>query len=177
MTPCRHPAALRFLRLAVPRCHSLFSLPGGRVCRQGLELVTRYLRPGICRGANRVLPSSWGTTIVRLHMFQSDAGRTAAPDHCGAAAWPLNAQLQRLPRSVYRRSIAWLSDSLSTLRNADYSNTTQDSLPVAGQALLDGLSTRMVPLKGFRVVIYISSPFPKLCLAQWAQPASFPNSP
>ena len=37
---------------------------------------------------------------------------------------------------VFRRSIAWLSDTLSTLRSADYSNTTQDSLPVAGQALL-----------------------------------------
>ena len=46
MTPCRHPAALRFLRLAVPRLHSLGSLPGGRVRRQGLELVTRYLQPG-----------------------------------------------------------------------------------------------------------------------------------
>ena len=27
---------------------------------------------------------------------------------------------------------------------------TQDSLPVAGQALLDGLSTRRVPTKGFK---------------------------
>ena len=62
----------------------------------------------------------------------------------------------------FRRSIAWLSDSLSTLRSADYSNPTQDSLPVAGQALLDGLSTRKIPLKGFRVANYISSPFPKL---------------
>jgi hypothetical protein len=44
----------------------------------------------------------------------------------------------------------------------DYSNTTQDSLPVAGQALLDGLSTRVVPLKGFKVVVYISFPLPKL---------------
>ena len=75
--PAAHPAALRCLRLAVPRLHSFFSLPGGRVRRQGLELVTRYLQPGIRRGANRVLPSSWGTTIVRLHMFPSDAGRTA----------------------------------------------------------------------------------------------------
>jgi hypothetical protein len=30
-TPCCHPAALRFLRLAVPRLHSLVSLPSGRV--------------------------------------------------------------------------------------------------------------------------------------------------
>ena len=64
------------------------SLPGGRVRRQGLELVTRCLQPGIRRGANRVLPSSWGTTIVRLHMFSSDAGRTACtrPLRCSSVA-------------------------------------------------------------------------------------------
>ena len=39
--PDAHPAALRFLRLVVPRLHSLLSLPDGRVHRQGLELVTR----------------------------------------------------------------------------------------------------------------------------------------
>ncbi len=39
--PAAHPTALRFLRLAVPRLHSLRSLPGGRVRRRGLELVTR----------------------------------------------------------------------------------------------------------------------------------------
>jgi hypothetical protein len=31
----------------------------------------------------------------------------------------------------------------------------QDSLPAAGQALPDGLSTRKVPMKGFKVVLYI----------------------
>src|SRR5210317_2471772 len=45
--PAAHPTALRFLRLAVPRLHSLLSLLGGRVRRRGLELVTRYLRPGL----------------------------------------------------------------------------------------------------------------------------------
>jgi hypothetical protein len=53
-----------------------------------------------------------------------------------------------------------------------YPTTTQDSLPVAGQALLDGVLTRKVPMKGFKVVIYISFPFPKLCLAQSMQPRS-----
>ena len=43
-----------------------------------------------------------------------------------------------------------------------YPTTTEDSLPVAGQALLDGVLTRKVPMKGFKVVIYISFPFPKL---------------
>jgi hypothetical protein len=59
---------------------------------------------------------------------------------------------QRLPREVFRRSIAWLLDWLSTLRSAGYPRPTQDSLPAAGQALPDGLSTRKIPLKGFRVV-------------------------
>ena len=39
--PAAHPTALRFLRLAVPRLHSLRSLLDGRVRRRGLELVTR----------------------------------------------------------------------------------------------------------------------------------------
>ena len=155
---------------------SLLSLLGGRVHRRGLELVTRYLQPGIRRGANRVLPSSWGTSVVRLPCSIPTPAGLLMSDHCDTAAWPLVCKKQRLPRKVFRSSIAWLSDSLSTLRNADYSNTTQDSLPVAGQALLGGLSTRMVPLRGFRVVSYISSSFPKLCLAQWAQLTSFLNS-
>jgi len=42
-------------------------------------------------------------------------------------------------------------------------DTTQDSLPAAGQALLDGVFTRKVPMKGFKVEFHIFlSPFPKL---------------
>ena len=41
-------------------------------------------------------------------------------------------------------------------------DTTQDSLPVAGQALLDGLFTRKVPMKGFKVSFTSHSPFPSL---------------
>src|SRR5262249_32852168 len=37
-----------------------------------------------------------------------------------AAAWPLVCEKQRLPRKVFRRSIAWLSDSRSTLRRLGY---------------------------------------------------------
>ena len=103
-------------------------------------------------------------------MFQTDAGRTARTRPSGAAAWPLVIERQRLPQ--------W---GLSTLNSmafglAVYASPsslplpTQNSLPVAGQALLDGVLTRKVPMKGFKVVDYISSPFPKLCLAQSMQP-------
>ena len=172
-TPCRHPAALRFLRLAVPRMHSLLSLSGGRVRRQSRELVTRYLQPGIRRGANRVLPSSWGTTDcpfahVPIRRRQDCLHQTTTVQQRG----PWYPKSKGSHEGVFRRSIAWLSDSLSTLRRASYPTTTQDSLPVAGQALPDGLSTRKVPMKGFRFASYISFPFPKLLAAITSTEAS-----
>ncbi len=128
----------------------------------GLELVTRCLHPGVRRGANRVLPSSWGTNRPFAHVPIRRRQDCLHQTITVAAAWPLVIEGQRLPRKVFRRSIAWLSDSLSTLRSAGYPRPTQDSLPVAGQALLDGVSTRKIPMKGFRFVIYISFPSLKL---------------
>ncbi len=106
----------------------------------------------------------------------SDAGRTARtrPVH-SAAAWPSVYEQRRLPRKVFRRSIAWLSDSLCTLRSAGYPRPTQHSLPAAGQALPDGLSTRRIPMKGFRSDSYISSPSPKLLAALISTERMKPN--
>jgi len=86
--PAAHPTALRFLRLVVPQLHSLRSLLDARVHRRGLELFTRYLHPGICRGDVLDLPSSWEISIVRMHMFQSDSGRTVGtrPLRCNSVA-------------------------------------------------------------------------------------------
>jgi hypothetical protein len=152
------------------------SLPDGRVSRQGLELVTRCLQPGVRRGAkNRTLPSSWGTSMIRLPCSKPTPAGLLAPDHTVQQRGPWSSKGRGSHDWVFRRSIAWLSDSLSTLRGVSYLSTTQDSLPVAGQALLDGISTRKVPMKGFKVVIYISSPFPKLCLAQSMQPRAGGN--
>src|SRR5258707_229877 len=47
---------------------------------------------------------------------------------------------------------------------------TQDSLLVAGQALPGGIRTRRIPTKGFGNAQYITSPSPKLFLAQSASP-------
>ena len=96
--PAAHLAALRFLRLAIPRLHSLCSLPGGRVSRQGLELVTRCLRPGCCRGSNRIsqVPGEPQSSVCTCSK-PTPAG-LLAPDHNSAAAWPLVIKRQRLPR-------------------------------------------------------------------------------
>jgi hypothetical protein len=114
------------------------------------------------------LPSSWETQISVCTCSATPAG-LLAPDHYGVAAWPLVCEKQRLPRGVFRRSIAWLSDSLSTHHRVRYLTTAQDSLPVVGQTLLDGLLTRRVSTKGFRVVVTSHSPFPSL-LAQSHRP-------
>ena len=108
------------------------------------------------------LPSSWGTSVIRLPCSKPTPAGLLAPDHKVQQRGPWSSKGRGSHDWVFRRSIAWLSDSLSTLRRVRYLTTTQDSLPVAGQALLDGVLTRKVPMKGFKVVDYISFPFPKL---------------
>ena len=79
--PAAHLAALRCLRLAVPRSHSLGSLLGGRVRHRGRELVTRYLHPGIAE------ETSWISQVPgepRLSVCTSSNPTPAgllAPDH------------------------------------------------------------------------------------------------
>src|SRR5262245_4347145 len=94
---------------------------------------------GMCRGNDRLSQVLGEPQVSDCHVQSTPAGLRAS-DQYGAAAWPLVCVKQRLPRKVFRRSIAWLSHSLSTLRRARYPASTQDSLPAAGQALLDGLS-------------------------------------
>ena len=156
--------ALRYLRLVVPQRSLVVFAPewtsspprpgvGNPVSPAGIELRER-----------QDLASSWGIPIVRSPS-SVDAGGTARTRPYSAATWPLVCEQQGLPRKAFRRSIAWLSDWLSTLRSAGYPRPTQDSLPAVGQTLPDGLSTRRIPLKGFRFASYISSSFPKLLVA------------
>ena len=74
--PTARFASLRFLRLAIPRLHSLVSLPGGRVRRRGLELVTRC---SIRDFAEEIAgsPKFLGNLDYPFAMFQTDAGGTA----------------------------------------------------------------------------------------------------
>jgi hypothetical protein len=122
------------------------------------------------RSKSRTLPSSWGTSVIRLPCSKPTPAGLLAPDHTVQQRGPWSSQGKGSHDWVFRRSIAWPSDSLSTLRDANYSNTTQDSLPVAGQALLDGVFTRKVPMKGFKAVDYILFPLPKLAWRKRCDP-------
>jgi hypothetical protein len=143
------------------RVHSFASLLAGRVRRRGPELLTRSPGRDLAEEATGS-PRFLGGPQMSVRHVQSTPAGLRAPDHYGVAARPLGSQKQGLPRKVFRRSIAWLSDSLSTLRGAGYPRPTQDALPAAGQALLDGLSTRRVPMRGFRVSTTSHPPLPSL---------------
>src|SRR6516162_4181308 len=138
---------------------SFCSLLAGRVRRRGLELLTRSLRPGFRRGGDRISQVPGGPRLS-VRPVQSTPAGPQAPDRYGAAARPLVSEQQGLPRGVFRRSIAWLSGSLSPLRSAGYPRPAPDSLPAAGPALLDGLSTRRVPMRGFSVSTTSHPPLP-----------------
>jgi hypothetical protein len=119
--PATRPAALRCLRLAVPRC------------------CTRCVRSSADECATKAW--SWSPGISGRDFSEETTGppKFLGNPNCpfahvpirrrqdclhqtvhSAAAWPLVEQRQRLPRKVFRRSIAWLSDSLFTLRRASY---------------------------------------------------------
>jgi hypothetical protein len=118
--PAARPAALRCLRLAVPQ-RSLVNFAPRRTSEPPGPGVGHPVSPsGFSLRKRQDLPSSWGTPIVRSHMIRPTPAGLQTPDHYGAATWPLVNQQQRLPRKVFRSSIAWLSDSLSTLRSARY---------------------------------------------------------
>lgn len=86
------------------------------------------------RGNDRISQVSRAPQCPFAHVQSTPAG-PLAPDHYGVAARPFVGEKQRLPRKVFRRSIAWLSDRLSTLSRTGCPAARQDSLPAAGQAL------------------------------------------
>ena len=89
-----------------------------------------------------------------------------APDHTVQQRGPWSSKGKGSHERSFDALVALLSDSLSTLRSADYSNPTQDSLPVAGQALLDGLFTRMVSDERFQICELHFIPLSQAFLAQ-----------
>ena len=95
------------------------SLLDGRVHRRGLELVTRFSIRELLRklaGAPKFLGNHCSFAHVPIRRRQDCLHQTLY----SAAAWPLVIERQRLPRRGFRRSIAWLSNSLSTLRSESY---------------------------------------------------------
>ena len=200
----RHPASLhrlqqgtvrrlqRYYQDAMPSCcssrrtslpsfggtstfHSLCSLSGGRVSRRSLELVTRCLQPGLAEETTGP-PKFLENPNCPFAHDPSDSGRTAdtRPSRCSSVA-PGQSTTKAPAKGLSKLNSMAFGLAVYASQCA-LPRPTQDSLPAAGQALPDGLSTRKVPMKGFRFASYISSPFPKLLGAMIATAAVFDSA-
>ena len=117
-----HFASLRFLRSAIPREHTaVFVSSVVAACRTtDLELVTRYSGREWLPWKRQGLPSSWGTRMSICTCSSTPVGR-AVPHQSGTPARSSLKRERRLQHAIlFRGSIAWLLDSLSTLRSAGY---------------------------------------------------------
>jgi hypothetical protein len=158
MTPCRPSRRTSLPSLGGTPASTRSVRSPADECAAG----ARSWSPGIsgreCRGGDDRISQVPGEPQVSVCHVQSTPAGLLSPDRYSAAAWPLVCEKQRLLRKVFRRSIAWLSGSLSTLRRAGYPASTQDSLPAVGQTLLDGL----LPAGFLRKVSEVQSlhPFP-----------------
>src|SRR5262245_49047527 len=188
--PRRVPLLQRYYQSATTSCRpsrrtSLPSLGGTSACTRSFRSPADECAAGawswspgssgrdIRRGDDRTsqVPGDPRWPVCRVQ--STPAGRRS-PDRYSAAAWPLVCVKQRLPRKVFRRSIARLSDSLSTLRRVSYPTRRKTRF----QPLVRRYWTGFYPQgsnERFQSA-YISSSFPELCLAQTHRPAQ-PASP
>lgn len=166
--PTAPPASLRCLRSAVPWWRPSFALAGG-----GMPCA-REPGPLIAGGPSGTIPRrQWGLPGSWMNPFVfaplSDPGGISAPSLCGASMLPrTSSSVPAPPMAAFRGSITRLARSLSTLRRAGHPTATQDSLPAGGWPLPGGTPTRWVQSERFRDAYFITSPFPRLILAQGA---------
>ena len=150
--PAALPAALRFLRLAVPALHAHFA-PIGAACGttgRGLLLHAPVPLP-VLRLETAGPPRFLGDPHARALL--SDPDGTSAPGQYDASVLPSAFRTASAPAVRFLRgSITRPMHSLSTLRRTDHSATTQDSLPAVGQTLPDGTGYPQGPNERFPYV-------------------------
>ena len=98
LLPLAHLAALRFLRLAIPQRSLVVFAPWQTSEPPRPGVVDPVSPAGISLRRQQDLPSSWGTSMVRLPCSKPTPAGLLAPDQSSAAAWPLVIERQRLPR-------------------------------------------------------------------------------
>ena len=110
MTPCRHPVALRFLRLTVPRMHSLISLHSGRVQPPWPGVGSPVSPPGNSPRSETGFSQVPGEPLSVCTCSKPTPAGLLAPDHRVQQRGPWSSKGKGSHNWVFRRSIAWLSD-------------------------------------------------------------------
>ena len=145
--------------MAVPQRSPVLFAPRRTSAPPGPGVGNPGLRPGLALRRRQDLPGSRETPIVRLPC-SVDAGRTTCtrPVRCRSVAPGIRkAEAPAKGLSALNSRAFGLAAYASS---PGLPHSTQDSLPAAGQALLDGLSTRRAPTEGFRVLLTSHPPSP-----------------
>jgi hypothetical protein len=132
------------------------------------------VRPGVWV---RDLPSELSSGVLRLSQVPGEPRLCLGPAlgprldlrtrPCSASARPPLPERRRLSElDTFRGSMTRLWHSLSTLRSLGHPTPRKTRFRLLAKLYRTGLVTRRVPVKGFRHASYITSSFPKLCLAQ-----------
>ena len=158
------------------RCVCRFAPVGPRRQTAGQGFVIRSPLPEIIAWKQFRASQVPGESSCAFALF-SDPGRTDAAGHFAASTRSPCAERRRL-HAIGNFGAEWHGFSTGCLRFVRWvaHTRTQDSLLVAGQALPGGIRTRRIPTKGFGNAQYITSPSPKLFLAQSASSLFCPEA-
>ena len=168
--PAAHPAAFRFLHLAVPREHASFR--SRRRCVQ--QRRAWGWSPGIparefFRGNSRSSQVPGEPQFPFAHVLRprpADASLT----NCGTLAWPPLRERRRHRREDFRGSIAWLSGSPPTCHDVGYPSPRKTGF----QALVKLSWTGFHPQSSYKRFsthfMWVGLPFQ----ASWHNPRFYP---
>ena len=120
MTACRPPRRASLPSLGGTSVALVLFAPGRTSAPPRPGVGDPVAPAGMCRGNDRLSQVLGEPRLSVCACSPPTPAGPLAPDPYSAAAWPWVIERQRLLRKDFRRSRAWLSDSLSTLRSAGY---------------------------------------------------------
>ena len=163
-TSCVHPAAFRFLHLAVPREHACFAPAAAAWGGVGPGVGHPVSPSGNSSWKRQELPSSWGTPIPVCTWSPTPAGRCVPDRLRNARVAPAKGTTKAPTRRLSR---------LNSMAFGLAAYVSRDGYPPDRARLASGCwssspgraFTRRVPTKGFNSLHVRQSPFPSF-LAQ-----------
>jgi hypothetical protein len=166
--PADLPAALRFLRLAVPSRAPVFVFPAESDADSGAWSIAVWLLPGhvLSRGSRR--DSQVPGRPLCIYARVSDPGGIRMPGHGGMPTRPPAYVTVRAIRNDHLFGAQYRASMLAVYASwyGSLHRSTQDSLPAAGLALPGGVGYPPGRSQGFARCFRIPSSFSRLRLAQ-----------
>ena len=154
--PAAHPAALRFLRLAVPHRSLAVSLPrvaSDKHLRTGASFLAELPTSARSLRKRQDLPRSCRTPIVPLPCSPTPVGPNTPGPLRRVDMAPAVSTTKAPHVGTFEAQSHGFGTRCLRFAVAGYPTATQDSLPAAGQALPDGLDHPQGSIEGFQICL------------------------